>query len=66
MAQKVTNYKGWTITSSGASLGFFSSGRAGKVVRKYWVEKPGGFGVFGKWVGSVAEGKKFINEQERK
>jgi len=58
---KVKEYKGWRMEFSTPTLGFFSSGRGGKVVRKIWVTDS--FGIFGKWCSSESEAKKYINEQ---
>jgi len=59
-------YKGYMITASSPRLGFYKSGRGGKVVRKFWVEPEiGGFGVVGKWCNSLAEAKRWVNEQTK-
>lgn len=61
---KTKEYKGYILEFSQASIGFFSSGRAGKVVRKIWVYNPLTPG-FGKWCKSESEAKKFINEETK-
>jgi len=64
MASKVQTYKGYRIVSSGATIVLYSSGRAGKVKRRFWVEPEiGGFGVVGKWFNSVKEAKAWINAE---
>lgn len=64
MASKFQTYKGYRITSSGATIGFYASGRAGKVKMRFWVEPEiGGFGIVGKWCNSVKEAKAWINSE---
>lgn len=63
---KTKSYKGYILEFSKPVLGFFSSGRGGKVVRKIWVYHPLSLSGYGKWCNSEAEAKKFVNEQEGK
>lgn len=58
---KTSVYKGVTIEHSTPSLGFFSSGRGGKVVRKFWVGYPTNPGM-GRWFDSLAAAKKWIKD----
>jgi len=59
---KVKEYKGYRLEFQTPSIGFFSSGRGGKVVRKVWVTNDP-TGMFGKWCNSEAEAKKYVNSQ---
>ncbi len=59
-------YKGWTIKVSASPYGFFSSGRGGKVVRRYSAYKSYN-SMFGPSVHakSLTELKKYINQWEK-
>lgn len=62
---RVKEYKGYRLEFSTPSLGFFSSGRGGKVVRSIWVTNDP-LGLSGKWCKSEAEAKKWINSEKAK
>lgn len=62
---KVKEYKGYRLEFSTPTLGFFSSGRGGKVVRKIWVtDDP--LGISGQWFKSESEAKAYINSKVKK
>lgn len=58
---KTKKYKGYVLQYSKPTIGFFSSGRAGKVKTKIWVTDE--LGILGQWVNSEAEAKKLINSK---
>lgn len=61
---KVKEYKGYIFEYSSPQIGFFSTGRGGKVTRKIFVTHPLTPG-FGKWCNSEAEAKRYVNESKK-
>ena len=61
---KTKKYKGYVLQFSTPTIGFFSSGRAGKVKRKVWITDD--LGLFGQWANNETEAKKIINEKVKK
>lgn len=62
---KTKNYKGWIFEFSKPTIGFFSSGRAGKVKRKIWVYNPESPSLYGKWCSTEKEAKSFVDSEQK-
>lgn len=60
---KVKTYKGHTVEIS-KTIGFFSTGRSGKLKTKVWISKDP-LGISGQWFDSWAKAKSHIDQESK-